>query len=85
MHMQGWGSDNSATGLEFLCTFDVEYYSSTKRDSLGKCKCSLHVDIPYTTRANHWYVDCPCIDGFSFVMPTKGHSFTASDTVTHKA
>lgn len=84
MHMQGWGSDNTATGLEFVCTFNVEYYNAATRDSLTKCQCSLHVDIPYT-KSNHWYVDCPCLQGFTYSMPKKDHVFVASDTVTGKA
>lgn len=81
VHLSGYGTDSTWTGLIFTCRFTVNFVSPT----LGvgpQCTCALAPRHPVWDDDRSFDRSCSCVSGFSYAMPTGGHDFTASDTVT---
>lgn len=90
LDMNGSGSWWAATGLDFGCTFTIQYLGAvnpaqpnTSQSSLqtfNPCNCNLHIDMPITG-GNTWTMDCPCVAPF-LSAAKGGSSMTLFDTVT---
>ena len=59
VNMVGRGTTDTATGLEFTCSFHVGF-----TDGSG-CACHLIVNIPYWGRSSFRH-QCPCLTGFKW-------------------
>ena len=70
--MLGVGSESTATGLDFSCSF----YARKLNSPLGSAvKCSLHIDLPYTLGSNSISCDCAGYTFYGCDISSGGHRF----------
>lgn len=76
LHIHGQGSEATATGLVFNCSFHVLFVN------VSACDCVVQTNIPYSGD-NHFSVDCPCAHGFTKFesLPKDGHDFSVTDEI----
>ena len=73
LQMVGAGSDATATGLDFSCTFLVREPNSPLGSAV---QCSVHVDLPHSILSdNHLSCTCPGYGIAGCDIPHGGHNF----------
>lgn len=67
--MHGEGTDGTATGVVFTCHMTISFFNAITNQSTPGCDCSFQVSNPYSS-SNSWSVDCPCLTGFQYSIPS---------------
>ena len=80
--MRGQSTDDTITGLQFSCEFDVSFSaldSKVNPQSIPGCHCHLRLTEHYDSQAATFEHVCPCLEGFSSHFDPTAYNVTMVD------